>query len=148
MLEDEETRTLNSDVIRVLTTSLGFNFSEVISSVQKHRPSRVFATYELLNKKFMKNSQNQPKIVSLRDVKREMETKNKENQAKKQNQSESDSGFENKSSSSETEMQKKKPEDNLPALEDTQVFQKTLKSNMTRHNSTTIPRNRPVRSEK
>ena len=93
----------------------------------------------------MKNSQNQPKIVSLRDVKREMETKNKENQAKKQNQSESDSGFENKSSSSETEMQKKKPEDNLPALEDTQVFQKTLKTNMTRHNSTTIPRNRPVR---
>ena len=77
MLEDEESRTLNSDVIRVLTTSLGFNFSEVISSVQKHRPSRVFATYELLNKKFMKNSQNQPKIVSLRDVKREMETKNK-----------------------------------------------------------------------
>jgi len=148
-LEDEESRTLNSDVIRLLTTSLGFNFSEVIASVQKHRPSRVFATYELLNKKFMKNATSQPRIVSLRDVRKEME-KSKENQSRKQNQSESDSGFENKSSSSETEMAKKaKPEEKLPVLEDKPTQQltnqnKTIK-NVARHNSTNIPRPRPIR---
>ena len=148
-LEDEESRTLNSDVIRFLTTSLGFNFSEVIASVQKHRPSRVFATYELLNKKFMKNATSQPRIVSLRDVRKEME-KSKENQSRKQNQSESDSGFENKSSSSETEMAKKaKPEEKLPVLEDKPTQQltnqnKTIK-NVARHNSTNIPRPRPIR---
>jgi hypothetical protein len=148
MLEDEESRTLNSDVIRLLTTSLGFNFSEVIASVQKHRPSRVFATYELLNKKLLKNTTDKPKIVSLRDVKKEME-KSKENQAKKQNQnSESDSGFENKSSSSETEMAKNKPEEKLPLLDDKSNNPQKTKTNIARHNSTTLPatnRGRPVR---
>lgn len=148
MMEDEESRTLNSDVIRLLTTSLGFNFSEVIASVQKHRPSRVFATYELLNKKFMKSATNQPKIVSLRDVKKEME-KTKENQTKKQNQSESDSGFENKSSSSETEMAKKKPEEKLPLLDDKNIQNNSTvpktKIAVSRHNSTAIPKGRPVR---
>ena len=140
-MEDDDSRTLNSDVIRLLTTSLGFNFAEVISSVQKHRPSRVFATYELLNKKFLKNATSQPTIVSLRDVRKEME-KTKENQTKKQNQSESDSGFENKSSSSETEMQRKKVDDTLPKLK-TQTQKPKIA--VSRHNSTALPKGRPIR---
>lgn len=96
----------------------------------------------------MKSATNQPKIVSLRDVKKEME-KTKENQTKKQNQSESDSGFENKSSSSETEMAKKKPEEKLPLLDDKNIQNNTTvpktKIAVSRHNSTAIPKGRPVR---
>merc|ERR1712127_481723 len=79
------------------------NFSEVITSVQKHRPSRAFAAYELLSRKAERTA-TKSNVVSLRDVRNEMER----NRAKPKNQSgESDSGFENKSSSSETDVANK-----------------------------------------
>ena len=100
---EEDERVLNSDVIKTLTSSLGFNFSEVITSVQKHRPSRAFAAYELLSRKAERTA-TKSNVVSLRDVRNEMER----NRAKPKNQSgESDSGFENKSSSSETDVANK-----------------------------------------
>lgn len=160
IIEDEESRTLNSDVIRILTTSLGFNFSEVISSVQKHRPSRCFATYELLNKKYLK-SKSQPKTVSLKEVRREME---RSKNAVAIGNSESDSGFENKSSSSETELNKNGKSgqaaqpgyqaSTLPRATMTQTptqnaHATTKLTNLTRHNSQTLPTkpnvNKPLR---
>ena len=141
----------------------GFNFSEVISSVQKHRPSRCFATYELLNKKYLK-SKSQPKTVSLKEVRREMErSKNAANIGN----SESDSGFENKSSSSETELNKNGQKSGT-AGQSGQPYQASTLSratmtqtptqnahattkltNLTRHNSQTLPTkpnvNKPLR---
>merc|ERR1711953_1217483 len=146
LIEDEESRTLNSDVIRILTTSLGFNFSEVITSVQKHRPSRCYATYCLLNKKYAK-SQSQPKIVSLKEVRKEME-KSKLASQNKDNQSESDSGFENKSSSSETEMAKNGQNGQNGVTTTLPRTQSNQKPALARNNSSTLPAkpiNKPVR---
>lgn len=131
MAEDEESRTLNSDVIRTMTTSLGFNFAEVIASVQKHRPSRCYAAYELLNKKFMKGS-TPPKKVSLQKVREELEKA----KAPSLGASESDSGFENKSSSSETELNKKKTQQ--PTIVTT-----LPRRQVQRNNSSTLP-SKPV----
>ena len=142
----------------------------MISSVQKHRPSRCFATYELLNKKYLK-SKSQPKTVSLKEVRREME---RSKNAVAIGNSESDSGFENKSSSSETELNKKSSSgqsngqstgqsngysngpqaSTLPRATMTQTptqnaHATTKLTNLTRHNSQTLPTkpcvNKPLR---
>ena len=146
--------------INIKLITLGFNFSEVISSVQKHRPSRCFATYELLNKKYLK-SKSQPKTVSLKEVRREME---RSKNAVAIGNSESDSGFENKSSSSETELNKNGKSgqsgqagyqaSTLPRATMTQTptqnaHATTKLTNLTRHNSQTLPTkpnvNKPLR---
>ena len=146
--------------IKLITLFIGFNFSEVISSVQKHRPSRCFATYELLNKKYLK-SKSQPKTVSLKEVRREME---RSKNAVAIGNSESDSGFENKSSSSETELNKNGKSgqsaqtgyqaSTLPRATMTQTptqnaHATTKLTNLTRHNSQTLPTkpnvNKPLR---
>jgi len=146
MAEDEEARTLNSDVIRTMTTSLGFNFAEVIASVQKHRPSRCYAAYELLNKKFLKGN-TPPKKVSLQKVREELEKA----KAPSLGTSESDSGIENKSSSSETELNKKSQGKQQQQQQQTQQPTKVTtlpRRQVQRNNSSTLPSkpiNKPVR---
>ena len=115
---------------------LGFNFAEVISSVQKHRPSRCYAAYELLNKKFLKGN-TPPKKVSLQKVREELEKA----KAPSLGTSESDSGFENKSSSSETELNKK-------TVKQPAVVTTLPRRPVQRNNSSTLPAkplNKPVR---
>ena len=116
--------------------NLGFNFAEVISSVQKHRPSRCYAAYELLNKKFLKGN-TPPKKVSLQKVREELEKA----KAPSLGASESDSGFENKSSSSETELNKK-------TVKQPAVVTTLPRRPVQRNNSSTLPAkplNKPVR---
>ena len=122
----------------------GFNFAEVIASVQKHRPSRCYAAYELLNKKFMKGN-TPPKKVSLQKVREELEKA----KSPSLGTSESDSGFENKSSSSETELNKNNKNNSSTTKQQQHQPTKVTtlprrQQQVQRNNSSTLPSQKPI----